>query len=72
MGLPGHRRTSSDKRKRTAHFNLSIKSAKACEKCGKPILSHRACTYCGTYKGRQVLDISKRTSRSARRAKKNK
>lgn len=72
MGLPGHRRTSSDKRKRSAHFGLKELNAQKCPKCGKAILPHRACAFCGTYKGRQVLNVDKRASRSARKTKKSK
>jgi len=58
MGLPGHRRTSSDKRRRAAHFALKETSINSCPKCGKAILPHRACGFCGTYRGRQVLKIA--------------
>ncbi len=54
MGLPGHRRTSSDKRRRAAHFALSASAQTTCPKCGKTIRPHRACAFCGTYRGRQV------------------
>ncbi len=57
MGLPGHRRTSSHKRRRAAHFALVIKSVTACPNCKKKILPHRACPYCGMYKGRQVIKM---------------
>jgi large subunit ribosomal protein L32 len=72
MGLPGHRRTSSHKRRRAAHFAIVEKSAKSCPKCGKAILPHRICAFCGTYKGRQVLNVDKRAGRTARKAKRNK
>ncbi|TAN33620.1 50S ribosomal protein L32 [Patescibacteria group bacterium] len=72
MGLPGHRRTSSDKRRRSAHFALTEVNAQKCPKCGTAILPHRVCAFCGTYKGRQVIDVSKRDVRGKRRAKKNK
>lgn len=72
MGLPGHRRTSSDKRQRTAHFGLKEVNCNFCPKCGKAVLSHRACAFCGTYRGRQVINVDKRTARSTRAAKKKK
>jgi large subunit ribosomal protein L32 len=59
MGLPGHRRTSSDKRRRAAHFALEVGSIQKCPKCNKPTLPHRACQFCGTYKGRQVTKAKK-------------
>lgn len=54
MGLPGHRRTSSHKRRRAAHFAMKTTKLAECAKCKKPILPHKACAFCGTYKGRQV------------------
>jgi len=57
MGLPGHHRTSSDKRKRSAHFGLKAFQPTVCPKCKKPVMPHRACEFCGFYKGREVVAI---------------
>ncbi len=59
MGLPGHRRTSSDKRKRAAHFALTPAALTTCTQCKKPALPHHACLFCGTYKGRKIIAIVK-------------
>jgi large subunit ribosomal protein L32 len=59
MGLPGHRRTSGDKRRRRTHAGLAAVNAGKCPKCTKPVLSHRACEFCGTYRGRQVITLRK-------------
>ena len=67
MGLPGHRRTSSHKHRRAAHFALKPIFLTVCEKCKAPIASHRACQVCGWYKGRVV--IAKAAKRLARMAK---
>ncbi len=55
MGLPGHRRTSSDKRRRASHFALQPKTTVVCGNCGAVRLPHHACTACGFYRGRNVL-----------------
>ena len=57
MALPGHRRTSSHKRRRAAHFGLKTKKLNACKKCKKPVMPHRACSFCGTYAGREVIKM---------------
>ncbi len=57
MGLPGHRRTSSHKRRRAAHFALGKKNLAKCSHCGKAVLSHHVCLVCGYYKNRQVIKI---------------
>ena len=54
MALPGHRRTSSDKRRRAAHFALEKANLAACKECGKPVRSHYACAACGSYNGRKA------------------
>jgi len=64
MGLPGHRRTSSDKRRRSAHFALSGIKLTACPKCKEMILPHCACKKCGTYRGRQILKIKVEKSKN--------
>jgi len=57
MALPGHRRTSSHKRRRASHFALKKVTLTACPKCKQPKLQHNACENCGSYSGRQVLKI---------------
>lgn len=57
MGLPGHRRTSSDKRRRASHFALKPSSLTVCSHCKKPVVPHRVCANCGYYRGRQVLKM---------------
>ena len=69
MGLPGHRRTSSDKRKRAAHFALQTVSASTCPKCQKAVKPHHACAFCGTYKGKQVVEVNRRTRRTEKKNK---
>lgn len=70
MGLPGHRRTSSHKRRRSAHFALSASTYNLCPKCGKAVRPHRVCGFCGTYKGQQIVDVKRKTARAAKKAKK--
>ncbi|MBI4598890.1 50S ribosomal protein L32 [Candidatus Uhrbacteria bacterium] len=65
MGLPGHRRTSSHKRRRAAHFALKKATIGICKQCQKPALPHQACRACGYYAGRLVLDVGRTTKRLA-------
>lgn len=58
MGLPGHRRTSSHKRRRASHFALKKIDLRVCNKCKKNVLPHTACAFCGTYNGRQVTKVA--------------
>jgi large subunit ribosomal protein L32 len=58
MGLPGHRRTRSHKKRRASHFALKKLHLVECPKCTSPMRQHHACTVCGTYAGRKVLDLA--------------
>ncbi|MDP3986007.1 MAG: 50S ribosomal protein L32, partial [Candidatus Veblenbacteria bacterium] len=60
MGLPGHRRTSSDKRRRASHFALKPSSFTVCSHCKQAVLPHQVCRNCGYYRGRQVLKLKSR------------
>lgn len=60
MGLPGKRLSRSSKRRRAAHFALKPKTLISCKKCASPLLPHRACQTCGTYKGRAVIKLKTR------------
>ena len=68
MGLPGHRRTHSDKHKRSAHFALKVLAISTCQKCSKPVLPHRACRACGFYRGREVVNTSRAVARLLKKA----
>ncbi|MDO8490110.1 MAG: 50S ribosomal protein L32 [bacterium] len=57
MGLPGKRLSRSSKRRRASHFSLKKQSFVVCPKCEKNVIPHRACSNCGTYKGREVLKL---------------
>jgi len=50
MGLPGHRRTSSHKRRRASHFALT-KPAIVTDKAGRAHLMHRAAPGATEYNG---------------------
>lgn len=55
MGLPGHRRTSSHKRRRASHFAIKPAQLTTCAQCKKSVKPHYACAFCGIYKGRKVI-----------------
>ena len=70
MGLPGHRRTSSHKRRRSAHFAIGKKNLTKCGHCNHTVLQHHVCKNCGYYKGKPVLKIKSKVR--AGKAKKDK
>lgn len=69
MGLPSKRRTKTSKKERASHFALKKQQFNKCAKCGKPVLAHRACPKCGTYKGLEAITIKTKTKTLRQRDK---
>jgi large subunit ribosomal protein L32 len=57
MPLPKRQHSKQRGRKRRTHWKASVPSFHSCAHCGKQIISHRVCPFCGHYKGQQVLEI---------------
>jgi len=59
MAVPKQRQTSSrGKRRRGGHKKIQAKKLVKCSNCQQNILPHKACPYCGYYRGKKVLDLS--------------
>ncbi|HWQ99765.1 MAG TPA: 50S ribosomal protein L32 [Candidatus Methylomirabilis sp.] len=66
MGLPGHRRTSSHKRRRASHFALKLGSVVKDATTGTLHLPHRAAPGAMTYNGKPIhVKPSKRKAEKA-------
>ncbi len=66
MGLPGHRRTSSHKRRRASHFALKPKAIVKDEATGSLHLQHRAAPGAAVYNGKAIhIKPSKRKPEKA-------
>lgn len=59
MANPVKRHSRTRRNMRRAHDFLTAPTTTACPQCGEPKLPHRACSNCGTYKGREVLPLPK-------------
>jgi large subunit ribosomal protein L32 len=59
MGLPMNRHSKHRTRTRRAHHALTVVQVTTCAKCKTEVLPHRVCKVCGTYNGRQVLNVDK-------------
>ncbi|HUO03841.1 MAG TPA: 50S ribosomal protein L32 [Candidatus Binataceae bacterium] len=57
MQAPKRRTSHSKKNKRRAHDALRAVNPAACPSCGEPIMPHRVCRHCGSYRGRQMAAI---------------
>jgi large subunit ribosomal protein L32 len=68
-GVPKKRHTKSSRNQRRMHLFLNTPSFAKCPKCGKAVLTHRVCAFCGYYKGREVINVMEKLDRKERKKK---
>ena len=59
MAVPFRRTSKTKKRMRRTHLKKVAPNIVSCKNCGEPITPHRACTACGNYKGKEVIQVKK-------------
>lgn len=61
MAVP-KRKTSKSRRdkRRSSVWKLELPGMTKCPKCGEYNLSHRVCSKCGTYAGKEVLKVKEK------------
>lgn len=69
MSVPMKRKTKSSVGRRRSHHALKPKNLNTCSKCGKAVEPHRACGFCGEYKGREVLKIKSKSKQENKQSK---
>lgn len=67
MGVPNKRGTKSTRNQRRMHIFLKAPILGSCQKCGRPILPHKACQNCGYYKGREVINVFEKLEKKERK-----
>lgn len=63
MSVPKKRRTKSSIGQRRSHHALKKTPLNKCPKCGKAIRPHCACSFCGYYKGKEVIKIKSKSKK---------
>lgn len=58
MAVPKKKMSRSRTRRRKAGWKVNAPSTVACPRCGEQQIPHRVCANCGTYNGREVIDVS--------------
>ena len=67
MGVPKRKRSKTRQRQTRMHIFLKEPTLTHCLKCGKPVLPHTVCPYCGFYKGREVINVLAKLERKERK-----
>ena len=57
MAVPKRKTSKMKKRMRKAANRYKGPQATFCPACGQPAVPHRVCKGCGTYKGKQVINV---------------
>ncbi len=57
MAVPRHHMAKGKQLRRRSHLALKANSLAKCTHCGKMIMPHQVCKFCGFYKGREVLNV---------------
>ena len=55
--LPKRKYAKARQGKRRSHLKIALPPLDYCPQCHSPKLSHRVCPTCGTYAGREVIEI---------------
>jgi large subunit ribosomal protein L32 len=63
------RSTRSHTGNRRSHHALKGSGLSACSKCKKPVLPHKLCANCGSYKGKEVVDVLKKANKKQKKKK---
>ncbi len=67
MSVPKWNQTSSKRDQRRANIYITPPTLSKCSKCGKSVLPHTACSFCGFYKGKEVVNVMARLERKEKK-----
>ncbi len=62
MANPKKKKTHSKTHKGRAHLALKKVTLKKCDKCGSMRKPHTVCSFCGTYKNKEVIKPKTKTA----------
>jgi len=55
MAVPKKRKSRSRRDMRRSHDHVRMPSIAHCPQCHEPVMPHRVCLQCGTYKGKTII-----------------
>lgn len=68
MAHPTRKHTASRQGKRRGHWKLRRTLTTQCGQCGRQIVPHCACKFCGYYRGKAVVTIKVKKSKQEAKA----
>ncbi len=69
MAVPKRRTSSSSRNMRRSHHAKKPLQLGSCPRCKEPVPGHTACPNCGTYKGREAIDVLASLNKKERKDK---
>ena len=69
MAVPKKQKSKAKVRARRGNQAIKVAQKATCSKCGSLKIAHTVCGVCGTYKGKEVIDVEKRLRRKERKLK---
>ena len=69
MAVPKKRNTKSRRNRRRSHHALKKQAIFLCPKCKAEILPHTLCENCGTYSGKELIDVMAKLTKKERKKK---
>lgn len=65
MAVPKRHISVSKRDRRRGNIFIKPLTLVKCQKCGKPVLPHTICGFCGNYKGRDYLSVVSKVEKPA-------
>ena len=72
MPVPKKKTTRSARNQRRSHHALKGVMFSICPKCKEPVLPYHVCHPCGTYAGRQAIEIKAKEPKKGKKEKEKK
>lgn len=69
MAVPKKKTNKSKRNKRRSHHARARLQLGKCPRCSELVPAHMTCLNCGTYRGREVIDVLKKLNKKEKKEK---